>query len=29
MIIENGQIVAEGSRRELEATNAMKDYLAV
>ena len=29
VIIENGQIVAEGSRRELEATNAMQDYLAV
>jgi branched-chain amino acid transport system ATP-binding protein len=29
VIIENGRIVAEGSRRELEATNAMKDYLAV
>ena len=29
VIIENGQIVAEGSREELEATNAMRDYLAV
>ena len=29
VIIENGQIVAEGSRKELEATNAMQDYLAV
>lgn len=29
VIIENGQIVAEGSRKELESTNAMKDYLAV
>lgn len=29
VIIENGKIVAEGSRMELEATNAMKDYLAV
>ena len=29
VIIENGHIVAEGSRKELESTNAMKDYLAV
>ncbi len=29
VIIENGKIVAEGSRKQLEATNAMKDYLAV